>query len=445
MRAGAIIGGVLALAVVLGATGTLLVAVLWPPAIALAPPGQAAFDAARIVRGAQLASIGNCNVCHTRRDGRPYAGGRPIATPFGTVYSSNITPDPETGIGGWSEAAFVRAMREGVSRDGHHLYPAFPYDHMTKMRDADIRAVYAFVMTRRPMRGSMPPNALAFPFNHRPLVAVWKLLFLDRGALKQDPGRGAEWNEGAYLVEGLGHCGACHTPRNALGAERTKEAFAGGSSDGWVAPALDAASPTPVPWDAEGLYRYLRGNAQSLHGVAAGPMAPVASNLADVPDADLRAIATYAASLAGIPRHERQVDAERALAQGRGSAGSRDETSDGAAIYAGACAQCHGGAGREPLIPALDLALSSVLRLPRPDNALHILRQGIAPVDDAAGPFMPPFAGVLTGAQTIALLDYVRSHFAGRPSWAGLAQAVRAGQKDRIEANGRIGNARRQP
>jgi mono/diheme cytochrome c family protein len=248
--------------------------------IPLEPTAHPAVDQTLIAVGAQLAAIGNCNICHTREDGLPFAGGRPIVTPFGRVFSTNITPDPHTGIGGWSEVAFVRAMREGVSRDGRHLYPAFPYDHMTKMRELDIRAVYAFIMTRKPVRALTPPNALAFPFNIRLLVAGWKLLFLDRTVLETDQRQTAEWNEGAYLVEGLGHCGACHTPRNLLGAEKKNQAYTGGESDGWTAPALNGASPAAVPWDVERLFVYLRHGRENFHGAVAGPMAPVVSNLA---------------------------------------------------------------------------------------------------------------------------------------------------------------------
>src|SRR5687768_14305547 len=190
------------------------------------PPPRAAFDADVIAKGAQLAAMGNCNVCHTAPGGKAYAGGRPLKTPFGTVYGTNITPDPETGIGRWSEAAFARAMREGLDREGRHLYPVFPYDHFTKMTDEDIRALYAFVMTRQPVRAETPPNELPFPFNVRSAIGVWKHLYFEPGRFRPDPAQSAEWNRGAYLAEGLGHCGACHTPRNLVGAEKKSQDFA---------------------------------------------------------------------------------------------------------------------------------------------------------------------------------------------------------------------------
>lgn len=341
----------------------------------------------------------------------------------------------------------MRAMREGVSRDGHHLYPAFPYDHMARTVETDVRAVYAFIMTRKPVRVLATPNSLVFPFNIRILIAGWKLLFLDRGVLQTDPTHSAEWNEGAYLVEGLGHCGACHTPRNALGAEKRKQAYAGGEVDGWIAPALNGASPAAVPWDAERLYLYLRHGAESLHGAVAGPMAPVVSNLANVPDADVRAIAIYVASIAGTPTREREVDGEKAVARAKGPSVSADTVTDAsaAAIYAGTCAQCHGEAGRAPAVAALNLSLSSALRVPRSDNIVRIIREGIRPDDGGRGPFMPGFAGVLSEAQTIALLGYLRSHFANKPAWSGLEEAVRRASQEQAETAKAVREVQRQP
>ena len=377
------------------------------------------------MQGAQLAAIGNCITCHTKPEGTPFAGGRPIETPFGTIHATNITPDPQTGIGGWSEAAFRRAMKDGVSRDGHHLYPAFPYDHMTKMADGDIRAVYAFMMTRRPVAAETPPNDLPFPFNIRAMVAGWKLLFLDRGVVQADASKGADWNRGAYLVEGLGHCGACHTPRNALGAEKRDQNYGGGESDGWIAPALNAASPAAVPWDADRLHNYLRRGFDDRHGVAAGPMAPVVNNLQAVPDTDVQAISVYVADIAGTAAPQKQAEAGLVLARVNDPAHGATSDRPGADIYAGACAQCHGELGRAPAIPALNLALSSTLRMPRPDNVVRIVREGIHPEDGARGPIMPGFAPALTDEQLVSLMNFLRAHFAQRPAWNDVQGSIR--------------------
>src|SRR6202047_3029874 len=258
-------------------------AVVWRPAIsAIEPPAPQSFDTALVKRGRDLAALGNCNDCHTVRGGKAFAGGLPVPTPFGTIYSSNITPDADTGIGRWSEAAFRRAMRSGVNREGQHLYPTFPYDHFTNVSDQDDAALYAFLMTRPAVNAPARANELSFPLDQRFVIAGWKLLFLRRGSYQPDSSKSAEWNRGAYLVEGLAHCGACHTPRNALGAERTSAQFSGGDVGNWHAYAINARSPSPLPWDTEALFSYLRRGWHPDHGVARGPMAEVVSTLSSV-------------------------------------------------------------------------------------------------------------------------------------------------------------------
>ena len=227
------------------------------PSIRSCRPVASSFDPAIVRRGAELALIGDCKTCHTAPGGRVFAGGLAMPTPFGTIYSTNITPEPETGIGSWSEAAFKRAMREGVDRRGRKLYPAFPYDHFTLTTDDDIKALYAFFMTRDPVKVTAPANALPFPINVRLVLAGWKLLFLRERRLDPDPSRDEVWNRGRYLVEGLGHCGACHTPRNLMGAEEKSHEFQGGEAEGWRAYALGAASQSPMPWNEAALDQYL--------------------------------------------------------------------------------------------------------------------------------------------------------------------------------------------
>lgn len=401
----------------------------WRSAIApVERPQTAAFPAELVKAGAALAAIGNCVTCHTRGGGQPFAGGRPIETPFGRIHGTNITPDPETGIGRWSEAAFARAVKEGVARDGRHLYPAFPYDHMAKMSEVDIKAVYAFLMTRNAVKSATPANALAFPYSVRNLVAGWKLLYHDTGAFMPDPAKSAEWNRGAYLVEGLAHCGSCHTPRNALGAEDKARAYAGAEVQGWTAPALGQTSSAAVPWTAERLADYLGKGRSPLHGVAAGPMSPVIRNLALVSDADVKAIATYVASLAGAPSKERQEQAARTIARARGESQptrSAAAAGPGASIYAGACAGCHGEAGRAPLDPALNLALSTSVRASTPNNLARIVLGGITQADNEPGPHMPGFAAALTDKQLTDLIEFVRAGFTDRPAFSGVDVAIR--------------------
>jgi mono/diheme cytochrome c family protein len=426
--------------VLLVAAAAVFVAVSWRVEIAaIEPPQRTAFDGALVARGASLAAIGDCIACHTAPGGRAYAGGFALNTPFGKIYGTNITPDPDTGIGRWSQAAFIRAMREGVDREGRHLYPAFPYDHFTIVSDEDIQAIYAFLMTREPVRAERPANEVVFPLNIRMLVAGWKLLFLEREAFRPDPAQGPEWNRGAYLVEGLGHCGACHTPRNFLGAERKRQYLSGGQAEGWDAPAINAASRAPVPWTADTLFRYLRHGANETHEVAAGPMAPVVHNLSGVPVEEVRAIAAYIASVMGEPSTERQQRGEWASARARGgvttetqravSAGADAASLQvGGVIYGATCAVCHGRAERpadSPSGEALHLALSTSIALPSPGNLIRIILQGMAPPDGERGPTMPGFSGALTDEQVAGVVAYLRATYTDRPAWPKVEREVR--------------------
>jgi mono/diheme cytochrome c family protein len=388
------------------------------------PPASSLFTESQVVHGARLAAMGDCITCHTVDGGKPFAGGRGLESPYGTLYATNITPDPETGIGRWSQAAFRRALREGLDREGRHLYPAFPYDHYTKLTDGDIDAIYAFLMTREPVRADEAKHELSFPFNLRPLLAGWKLLFLDKGAYEAQAAQSGEWNRGAYLVEGVGHCGACHTPRNWAGALKRKEHLAGGEAEGWDAPALTAASVAPIPWTREAIVAYLRDGWHQDHGVAAGPMKPVVDNLAGVPEEDLIAIATYIQALGGEPSAERQRQGQDFAARSQGvdpgQATSGDPANpDGRQIYAAACASCHDG-GQD-----MRLALSTELHLKDPGNLIRFILDGVHPGEGERGRMMPGFAGALTDAQVTALVDFLRREIAGKEQWTKVEERVR--------------------
>lgn len=414
-RAGALAAGVL---------GFASAAVGWRPVIApVTRPDPAIYTAATVERGRLLAAAGACAVCHTAPGGTANAGGRAMETPFGTIYTTNLTPDEETGLGRWSFSAFQRAMREGISRDGRHLYPAFPYTSFAKATDDDLMALYAYLMSQAPVRAAPPDNSLRFPYSVRPLMAAWNAVFHDPAPFRPDPSRSAQWNRGAYLVEGLGHCGACHTPRNALGAERGGHAYLSGAVvDGWEAPPLSALSRAPVAWSADAFYRYLRDGHTHEHGVAAGPMAPVVQELRALPDEDIRAMASYLASFntttSAAPGAAQVVAAARQSAQQLAGPGQR--------LFEGACAACHhDGDGPQLLGLNLPLALNSNLHSDLPDNLIRVVLDGIAdPVAPEVG-FMAGFRHSLNDAQIAQLATYMRQRFApDKPAWTDLQHSV---------------------
>ena len=397
------------------------------------PPDAAAFDTALLRKGEALAGIGACEVCHTSERGAPYAGGRALPTPFGIVYSTNITPDAATGIGAWSRAAFRRAMHEGVDRRGRHLYPAFPYDHFTRVTDEDIDAIYAFLMTREPVTFEAPEHELAFPFNVRMLLAGWKLLFLETGRFEPDESRDEEWNRGAYLAEGLGHCGACHTPRNAFGAIEEDAAYDGGDVEDWHAPAVNVRSPTPIPWSQEQLVDYLFDGWEEQHGIAAGPMAPVVNHLYDQSEDDVFALAAYFASKQRPRLSDAQTEAvlaaARSLDWGREPGYSPDKSPDdpalrrGMQVFRDQCADCHRRGGAEAPVP---LALTTTVNAPDPRNVIHIVFDGIRPPRGALQRSMPEFGASITDADIVDLMKYIRWHFTDRPPWQDVAEHVAA-------------------
>jgi nicotinate dehydrogenase subunit B len=393
-------------------------AVSWQPAWpALADP-SATFDPAIVVRGEKLAHVGNCAGCHTAQGGRPLAGGRPLETPFGTVFTTNITPDPETGIGRWSRKAFVRALRDGVALNGDLLYPAFPYDHFTHASDPDLDALYAFLMTRPAVQARAPANRLKEPFGFRPLLAGWNLLFLHKGPLVDDPGQSADWNRGHALAEGLAHCGGCHTPRNELGAERSDHAYDGAWTEGWYAPPLNANSPAVRPWTAEDLFAYLRTGLSSSHAAAAGPMGSVTRGLAQASEDDVRAIAVYFASLmAHAPAARGAPPADK------GNVADAAHP-DAAALFAGACATCHAAGAPMMQEGRPTLAWGTPLHEDTPNDTIQIIMHGLAPPAGRSGPTMPAYGDSFSDRQLADITAYLRARFTDKPPWPDVPQAV---------------------
>ncbi|HYZ24835.1 MAG TPA: cytochrome c [Rhodopila sp.] len=409
MKRLAIALAVLAIAAVAGC-----IAWAWQPAIAPIPrPPRNSFSQERIARGAELAALGDCAVCHTAQGGRPYAGGRGVPTPFGIIYATNITPDPDTGIGTWSEAAFRRTMRDGISRNGTHLYPVLPYPHFTRATDADIAALYAFLMTRTPVRAEAPPNRLPFLLRPRILLAVWNVLFLRPGPWQPDPSHDAQWNRGAYLVEAVGHCGACHSPHNVLGAEQADRRLGGGRAEGWYAPPLQASSPAAAPWTQAALATYLRTGMHPEHSAAAGPMTDVTEQLAQVPQGDIEAIAAYIASL--MPKTQSSPPK---------FAAASPPDDPGRTLFEGACAGCHAPDAPMMRSGAPSLALSTAVNAPTPLGVIQVILNGIPWREGKAAPYMPGFAAAFSDEQIAAIATYIRAAYTDKPAWTDLPNQV---------------------
>ena len=412
----------------------------WKPAIApIARPPARQFTPELVAKGEALAGGGYCAACHTAKGGQTFAGGYAMATPFGVIYSTNITPDPETGIGNWSEGAFARAMREGISRDGSHLFPVFSFDHFTKLSDDDVRALYAYFMTRAPVHAPARPNGIPFPFNIRYLQAGWKLLYFRPGRFEPDPKMSAEWNRGAYLAQGLSHCGACHTPRNLLGAEKPGDVYGGAVIDNWVAPELTAANPAPAPWTREELYDYLHTGTSVLHGTAAGPMFPVIQGLAALPDSDVRAIATYFADVDKAsdrsPFTSAAVNHAMSYASAKTGKPFNPDDDPDSRLYTAACASCHYNTGSTPLAVRPDLALNSAVYLSDPSTLIQVILRGISAEEGMPGVVMPAFGSAFSDADVARIAAYLRRTRTNLPPWPDLWTKIGEIRRQQAAAN----------
>ena len=410
-------------------SGLILIAVVvaflivWQPAIdPVERPAADSFSKEQIAKGKVLAGLGNCASCHTSDPSQPLAGGVDFPTPYGTLYSTNISPHTEQGIGAWSEEAFVRSMREGVSRDGSHLYPAFPYTHFTKITDEDLAALYAYLMTQPAVDHQGPENEMTFPFNVRMLQAGWKMLFLEGERFQPDPDQSEAWNRGAYIAESLGHCTACHSPRNALGAEIEDKAYNGAVIDDWYAPALNSTHKSPVPWTQDELFRYLRVGGADLHGVAAGSMSSVVhQGLKAAPDEDIQALAVYFQSLATESEEAPKEIASQQIREAQRLAG--ETMSAGERIFVAACASCHYNDPANPRAVRPELAVNSAVTAPDPVNLLRITIHGVDEPSGLRGLAMPGFGEGLSDEDLVALARFLRQS-SGQPPWENLEQQV---------------------
>lgn len=399
-------------------------ALAWPRAehIPSSSPQAYASTTANIERGAYLARAGDCIACHTARGGVAYAGGRALETPFGRFYGPNLTPDVDTGIGAWSADDFWNALHNGIARDGRLLYPAFPYTNYTKVTRDDSDALFAYFRSLAPQRQPNRPHELGFPYNSQALLAGWRLLYFKPGVHESQPTRGAEWNRGAYLVEGLGHCSACHSTRNQFGANG--DGLDGGMIPtlGWYAPSLTSGTEAGLgDWDKEHIVALL-GTGISPRGSATGPMAEVvARSLQHLTQDDLGAMAGYLQSL----------PAAAASQPARVPPASEQVLAEGGRIYAASCAQCHGddGWGKLPAYPPL--AGNRAVTLTPAVNAIRMTVNGGFPPGTKGNPRpygMPPFGHELDDAQVAAVLSWIRS------SWGNSAVPVTAFDVNRYRA-----------
>jgi mono/diheme cytochrome c family protein len=367
-----------------------------------------------VARGAYLAWAGDCVSCHTAPGGQPYAGGYKLDTPFGYLLSPNITPDAVTGIGRWTADDFWRALHQGVNQRGQDMYPVMPFDFYTRVTREDSDAIFAYLRSVPAVNNAVVVNHLRFPFNQRWSMAVWRELYFSPGSHKPDPAKSAAWNRGAYLVEGLGHCSACHSPRNALGGIEKDKAYTGATIDGWFALNLTSELHTGLgSWTVEQIATYLKTGAVAGKTTALGPMALVVKNsTSQMSEADLSAMATY---LKDIP-------ANSTLRQGKPAP---DPTrAAGAALYLDHCAGCHqaGGRGMPGVFPPL--AGNGVVLASDPADILKVVLHGV-PAQGKYVP-MPAFAGQLKDQQVADLANYLRTSWGnGAAANATAAMAAR--------------------
>jgi mono/diheme cytochrome c family protein len=396
-----------------------LAAVIALAAIGAAAPGAGQTPpppatSARVEQGRYLAVLGDCEGCHTAPGGARLAGGLPVPTPFGVIYTANITPDRQTGIGDWSETDFYAAMHEGRRRGGAHLYPAFPYNYFTRMSRDQVDALRAYLMSQPAAAYSPPANRLPFPISIRAVMAVWNWLYFKPGDFQPTAGQSEQWNRGAYIVAGPGHCGACHTPKTLLGGDRQSKALQGGLLDNWFAPNLNGdARAGLATWSAGDIAEFLK-TGRNAHSNASGSMSDViVHSTSQMTDADVAAIAVYLKTLPA------------AAAASTPPAPGAAAMSAGQAIYVDACAACHkaDGGGAPRWFPPLKG--NAGVQASDPTTALHFILTGAETAATAARPTplaMPSFAWKLTDRQIADVATYIRN------SWGNAAAPVTPAQ-----------------
>ena len=370
-----------------------------------------------VTRGKYLSEAADCEVCHTTEGGRPFAGGRAFRTPFGVLYSPNITADPETGIGTWTEEDFVAAVHKGIAKNGERLYPAFPYESYTLLEDADVRAIKAYIFSLPVARVRSPPNGLKFPFNQRWLMGVWSAFYNPDQRFRPLTDRTDEWNRGAYLVEGLAHCGDCHTPRNLAQALDNRRKFEGTVIGAWAAYNITQDPISGVgEWSDAELIDYLHAGHAVARGAAGGPMAEVIdASLSNLLPADIRAIVAYLRSIPAIrtrdlaaPKASPASDMPKRM---NAAADPRGEQ-----IFAGSCTSCHGWSGVSPLTSDATLIGDRAVNDASAVNVAQMILSGANRRTPQGLVFMPAFGSAYSDTEIAAVANYVTSRFGATPS-----------------------------
>lgn len=371
-------------------------------------------SADQLTRGKYLTEAADCEACHTAKGGPPFAGGRPFVLPFGTLYTPNITPDPETGIGKWSEADFLKAVHQGIAPDGTRLYPAFPYASYTMLTDDDVRAIKAYLFSLKPVKRETPPNTFSFPYNQRWLMAFWSAFFNSDKRFRPIPEQSPQWNRGAYLVEALAHCGECHTPRNLMQAMNTRQKFAGGEAEGWKAYNITTDRVSGVgTWSAEDLANYLsRGHALG-RGTASGPMREaVQLSLSKLTPSDIAAMVTYLQTVP--PIRSNQLPEMAGPAPVAPKAGPTDNPM-GKRLFEGNCASCHAWNGQGAVVQEAQLTGNRAVNDVTATNVAQMILNGVG-TSTSGRPYMPSFAAAYTNREIASVANYVTARFGATPS-----------------------------
>jgi mono/diheme cytochrome c family protein len=364
-------------------------------------------------RGEYITRMADCEACHTAKGGAPFAGGRPFVLPFGTIYTPNITPDPETGIGKWTDPQFLRAVHQGVSADGSRLYPAFPYTSYSLLTDADVLAIKSYLFSLKPVKQANLPNTFSFPFNQRWLMGFWSAFFNRDQRFRPVPEQSPEWNRGAYLVEAAEHCGECHTPRNLAQAMDQRQKFAGGVAEGWNAYNITSDRVSGVgDWSGEDLAAYLKSGHARGRGSASGPMREAVDlSLSKLTPSDISAIVTFLRSIkpiysAALPKPAAPASESPKLAALENVRGER--------MFEGNCSSCHAWTGAGEIISAAQLTGNRAVNDVSAANVVQVILNGSGSAD--GGRYMPSFAAAYSDAEIAAVANYVTGRFGSNPS-----------------------------